>query len=127
VLLAHLPEEERKKILDKKGLPHLTEKTVTDEGELEKELFKVKKQGCALDRGEHEKDVRCVAAPIRNHQGKVIAAVSISAPTFRIDADKQDHLRETLVETSKEISKRLGYKIDERDDFSRKSFKCFKP
>jgi len=43
VLLAHLPEEERKKILDKKGLPRLTERTITDEKELEKELCKVKK------------------------------------------------------------------------------------
>lgn len=110
VLLAHLSEEERKKILDKKGLPRFTEKTITDEKELEKELYKVKEQGFVLDRGEHEKDVRCIAAPIRNHQGKVIAAISISGPAFRIDVDKQDDLKEALIQTSKKISERLGHK-----------------
>ena len=50
----------------------------TDKKELEKELDKVKEQGFALDREENEKDVRCIAAPIRNYQGKVIAAISIS-------------------------------------------------
>jgi len=110
VLLAYLPEGERKKILGKKELPCLTEKTITDKEELEKELSKVKKQGFALDRGENEKDVRCIAAPIRNYQGKVIAALSISSPSYRTNIDQQNHLKEALLQTSKNISKRLGYK-----------------
>ncbi len=68
----------------------------------------MKEQGFALDRGEHEKDVRCIATPIRNYQGKVIAAVSISGPAFRIDVEKQDNIKEALIEMSKKISKRLG-------------------
>ena len=109
VLLAYLPEEERGKILDKRGLPRLTENTITDEKKLERELCKVKEEGFALDREEHEKDVRCIAAPIKNHQGEVIAAVSISIPAFRIDVNKQNNLREALIQTSKKIYKRLGY------------------
>jgi len=109
VLLSYLPEGERKKILGKKELPRLTEKTITDKKELEKELSKVKKQGFALDRGENEKDVRCIAAPIKNHQGKIIAAVSISGPAFRIDVNTQNNLKKALIEISKKISKRLGY------------------
>ena len=50
VLLAYLPEEERRKILEQKCLPRLTEKTITDKEELEKELNRIKKQGFALDR-----------------------------------------------------------------------------
>jgi len=109
VLLAYLPAEERKKILEEKALPRLTENTITDKRELEKELGKVREQGFALDREENEKDVRCVAAPIRNYQGEVIAALSISSPIFRIDKNAQNNLKEDLVETSKKISKRLGY------------------
>jgi len=109
VLLAHLSKDERKKILNKKGLPRLTKNTITNEKELEKELCKVREQGFALDREEHEKDVRCIAAPIKNHQGNVIAAVSISGPAFRMDVNKQDNLREALIQTSKKISQRLGY------------------
>jgi len=112
VLLAYLPEEERKKILDKRELPRFTEKTITDKKELEKELNKVKEQGFALDIGENEKDVRCIAAPIRNYQRRVIAAVSISGPAFRIDKKIQNNLKGALIETSTKISKRLGY--DER-------------
>ncbi len=109
VLLAYLSAEERKKILEEKVLPRLTENTITDKEELEKELSKVREQGFALDREENEKDVRCVAAPIRNYQGEVIAAVSISSPIFRLDKNTQNNLKEALIETSKKISKRLGY------------------
>ena len=109
VLLAYLSEEERKKILEGKVLPHLTENTITDKRELEKELSKVREQGFALDREENEKDVRCIAAPIRNYRGRVIAAVSISGPAFRIDKKVQNNLKEALIEISKKISKRLGY------------------
>ena len=109
VLLAYLPEGERKKILGKKVLPQLTENTITGKRELEKELGKVREQGFALDREENEKDVRCVAAPIRNYQGEVIAALSISSPAFRIDKNIQNNLKNALIETSEKISKRLGY------------------
>ena len=109
VLLTYLPEEERKKILGQKELHHFTEKTITDGKELEKELNKVKEQGFAIDRGENEKDVHCIAAPIRNHQGKAIAAISISSPVYRIDINRQNHLKEALIGISKKMSKRLGY------------------
>jgi len=111
VLLTYLPEGERKKILGKRELPRFTEKTITNKEELEKELSKVKKQGFALDRGENEKDVRCIAVPIRNHQGKVIAALSISSPAYRTDINQQSHLKEALLTVSKKISKRLGYDL----------------
>ena len=109
VLLAYLSAEERKKILGEKVLPRLTENTITDKMELEKELGKVREQGFALDREENEKDVRCVAAPIRNYQGEVIAALSISSPIFRIDKNAQNNLKKALIEASEKISKRLGY------------------
>ena len=111
VLLAYLSAEERKKILEEKVLPRLTENTITDKMELEQELDKVREQGFALDREENEKDVRCVAAPIRNHQGEVIAAISISSPIFRINKDVQNNLKEALLKISKKISKRLGCKL----------------
>jgi len=109
VLLAHLSPEERKKTLEGKVLPPLTENTITDKEQLERELSKVREQGFALDREENEKDVCCVAAPIRNYQGKVIAALSISSPIFRIDRNAQNNIKKALLKTSEKISKRLGY------------------
>jgi len=104
-----MSEKERKKILEDKGLPRLTEKTITDKRKLKKELGEVKEQNFALDREENEKDVFCIAAPVRNYQGEVIAALSISSPVFRINKNVQNNLKEVLIETSKKISKRLGY------------------
>jgi len=109
VLLTYLSAEERKKILGEKVFPRLTENTIVNKRELEKEFGKVREQGFALDREENEKDVCCVAAPIRNYQGEVIAALSISSPIFRIDENAQNSLKEVLIETSKKISKRLGH------------------
>jgi len=109
VLLAHLAEKERKKILFVKALPRQTKYTITDKSELKKELEKVKKQGFALDNEENEKDVCCVATPIRNYQGEVISAISISIPIFRANKTIQNNLKEALKKASKKISKRLGY------------------
>ena len=109
VLLAYMSEEERKKILEEKELPRLTKNTITDKGELEKELDKIREQDFALDREENEKDVRCIGAPIRNYKGKVIAAISISIPIFRIDKNVENNLKEALIKTTNKISKRLGY------------------
>jgi IclR family transcriptional regulator, KDG regulon repressor len=109
VLLAFLPEEERKKILEQKELPRLTDNTINDRNKLEKELSKIQKQDFALDQEENEKDMRCIAAPIRNYLGKVIASISISSPAYRIDINQQNHLKEIVLQTSKNISNRLGY------------------
>jgi len=110
ILLAYLPEKEREEIIAHKNFSCFTEHTITEKKELEKELEQVKKQGFALDREENEKDVYCIAAPIKNYQEEVIAAISISSPVYRIDINKKNHLKEALIEISKKISKRLGNK-----------------
>lgn len=120
VLLAHLPHREREDIIRSKGLPRFTATTIVDRDELERELEKVRNQGFAIDRGEHEEEVHCVAAPIRNHLGKVIAALSVSGPSFRIHADDPDPLLvRMVVSTAQRISERLGYNSITRE---RRSF-----
>jgi len=113
------------RMISEKVLPRLTENTITDKKELEKELNKVREQGFALDREENEKDVRCVAAPIRNYQGEVIAAISVSSPIFRLDKNIQNNLKEALVETSKKISMRLGYNSKLQKEIIKKQEKEF--
>jgi len=112
VLLSYLPSKDRKKILDAIELPRFTENTITNKKKLEEELERIEKEGVALDREENEKDVRCIAAPIRNYQGKVVAAVSISSPSYRIKEENQNHLKEELVTTCQKISSRLGFNGD---------------
>ncbi|TKJ46518.1 IclR family transcriptional regulator [Candidatus Aerophobetes bacterium Ae_b3a] len=109
VLLAYLDQEEQEKVIKEKGLSRFTENTITNKKKLREELSKVREQGFAEDREEHEKDVRCLAAPIKDHRGTVIAAVSLSAPAFRMNASRKRKLKKTLIQAGEAISKRLGY------------------
>ena len=85
--------------------------TITDKQKLIEELNKIEQEGFALDREENEKDVRCIAAPLRNYQGKVVAAVSISGPAYRLNEGNQNHLKDELISTCQEISARLGFQF----------------
>jgi len=89
VLIANLPPKEREKILGDKPLQRFAKNTIVNRKVLEKVIEKVQKFGYAIDDEEHENEIRCVAAPIRNHQGKVIAAVSISGPSYRLTPDRE--------------------------------------
>lgn len=67
-------------------LTRYTEATITDLGLLADELAAVRKRGYALDDGEYERNVVCIAAPIYNFEGAVEASVGISGPRDRMDA-----------------------------------------
>ena len=110
VILAFLPEEKLIKIISDKGLPRRTENTITDFEELKKHLQLIQKQGYALDDEENERGVKCVAAPIRDQSGEVIAAISISVPGIRIRTDTLlGTYKDQVVETAMKISNKLGY------------------
>ncbi|MGB9859830.1 MAG: IclR family transcriptional regulator C-terminal domain-containing protein, partial [Moorellaceae bacterium] len=83
--------------------------TITDPELLKQELDKVREQGFALDRGELEEGVRCVAAPIKNHEQRVLAALSVSGPSSRITDDLlQGKLVEAVRAAAVSISEVLG-------------------
>ena len=112
VLLSALSESERNKIIKSRGLRRFTERTITDERKLQRELLKIKEQGFAIDRKEYEKDVRCIATFVKDHQGKVVAAISISGPAFRISEEKQNSLNKILMKMGMRISEWLGFQDD---------------
>jgi IclR family KDG regulon transcriptional repressor len=108
-ILAHLPSNVVHDILERKGMPRHTDKTITDQDEFLKELAQVKQKGYALDLEENEYGIRCIAVPIFDHAGKVIAAVSISGPTIRMTDERIEQLQERMRQIGKQISARLGY------------------
>ncbi|MBG9654703.1 IclR family transcriptional regulator [Cytobacillus firmus] len=108
-ILAHLPSSIVSDILERKGMPVHTDKTITDKEEFMKELGQVRQKGYALDLEENEYGITCVAVPIFDHLGKVIAAVSISGPTMRMTDDRLDALKSIMVKTGQGISARLGH------------------
>jgi len=112
ILLTSLSKEEINKILSKGKLQRFTEKTITNKKLLKAEVNKVKKQGFALDLGEYEKDVFCIATSVLNYQGKIIGAISVSLPYYRLDSKtKLNNIKEFVIQKGKKISTQMGYNI----------------
>jgi len=110
VLLSHLPEEELDRIIKEKGLIKRTENTIIDPAQLKEHLKIVRSQGYAIDDEENERGIRCVATPIYNEMAKVVAAISITGPAFRVTKKViQEKLKKEVMETAFKISHRLGY------------------
>lgn len=110
VLLAYQKEEQVREYYQLKGFHRFTSTTITDMNAMLEQLGLIRTQGYALDQGEHEDEVRCVATPIFNKDGKAVAAISISGPALRLDpiAENQPMI-EKARETALRISKQLGY------------------
>ncbi len=109
VLLAWMTPGERKEIIKKYGLPRFTLNTITDEETLERHLANIRKKGYAIDNEEIEEGLRCVAAPIRNYSGKVVAAISIAGPSIRMPLNKLEEMAQSVMKAALEISRAIGY------------------
>lgn len=103
VLLAARPAEEAERGLRRTGLPARTPHTRTDLGGVLDELARVRAEGYALDRGEEEVDVHCVAVPVV-HGGRTIAGMSVSGPSRRIDALPLDDLVRRMTEIARSLA-----------------------
>lgn len=118
-MAAFRPEDDIREWIRENGLKAYTEATITDEAAFLRELRKIRSRGYAVDRGEYEDSVRCVAAPIRDRTGTVIAAVSISAPDSRMPLELlASPLAAQVVETTSRISQALGYPERPIESFS---------
>ncbi len=107
--LAYLSQDELEDLLRDKRMKKYTPNTITDKEELFKHLQQVAEQGYAVDNEEFQEDVKCVGAPIRDYTKYVVAAISISAPSFRMTDDRLQEMIPAVKEAALEISKNLGY------------------
>ena len=112
-LLAHLPAEELAARLQGRTLPSFTPNTIADEGALLRELAAIRERGFAIDNQEYTLGLRCVAVPIADHVGRVIAAMSVSVPIMRIHPGLLPSALQLLAEGSLELSRRLGAAHDD--------------
>jgi len=108
-VLAFQPPDDRRRLIGRSKLDRFTPNTIVDPVELEAELERVVERGYAVDDIEHEAGVRCVAAPIRNHDGRVIASLSVSGPDGRITPDRFEPLARDLIRTADDVSRELGH------------------
>jgi IclR family acetate operon transcriptional repressor len=94
-ILAHLPSDRVDEIVDRHGLPALTENTITDRDALATELAEVRDRGIAFDDEERLEGLRSVGAAITGSNGAVLGAVSVAGPTSRL---RDERFREALPE-----------------------------
>ncbi|TDC50112.1 IclR family transcriptional regulator [Jiangella ureilytica] len=91
-----------------RGLAPRTGRTVTDPAEFRAGLKTIRERRYAVDDIENEPDIRCVAAPVFDHDGAVTAAVSVAGLATRITPDRFDRLGELVVAAGRAISQQLG-------------------
>ena len=110
VLLSGLTDKELADTLGTVKLEKFTANTIVSKEVLYKHLEKVKQDGFALDQEEIEEGLSCIAAPIKNHRGKVIAGISVSGPSSRMRSEILGELKDDVMDKALQISRRLGYK-----------------
>jgi IclR family transcriptional regulator, acetate operon repressor len=111
VLLAFLGGHELDEMLDGE-LQRFTPRTFTSPGELRKELQGIRERGWACAVEEYEEGLNAVAAPIRAHDGSVVAAISASGPAYRLSEDRIPEASQAVSRAAAEVSRRLGYHTD---------------
>ena len=109
VLLAYQGDGLVRRIASQQGLEPRTDRTLTTLAALRRELARVREDGFALDNEEAVKGLRCVAAPIFDHHGQVVAAFSVAAPSTRFIVAQLPGICRLVRDTSQEISFRLGF------------------
>ena len=109
LLLLNYSSEELNTFVGKKGLAELTSNTITTMSELIKELQKVRSLGYAFDNEECEVGARCLAVPIRDYTGRVVASMSVSGPVNSFTLEKADSIKDTMLKLSNAASKTMGY------------------
>ncbi|MBV9969211.1 MAG: IclR family transcriptional regulator [Xanthobacteraceae bacterium] len=98
------------------GLPRFTPQTIVEPNELRSELAAIRTRGYSIDDCEHEGELRCVGAPIRNSAGRVFAAISASGPARRVTMQRVPELARMVMTHAELLSIRLGYQPGQDDN-----------
>ncbi len=115
VLISELPDEEINKLLGSTTFEAYTPGTITTLDGLKVELEKVRAQGFAIDNEELFHGLVCIAMPIRDYNNKIVAALSVSGPSFRMNFSKLTSVKTKLQQVSNELSNYMGAAIKEKN------------
>jgi IclR family KDG regulon transcriptional repressor len=110
VLLSGLTDEELARRYAGRSLEAMTPNSITSMKALRAELSRARRAGFACDRSESNPAVCCVAAPVRGQHEELIGALSVSIPTTRIDDSWPETLVPTVIEATRDLSFRIGYR-----------------
>jgi len=118
-MLAYQGEEMLARLSKSPGFERLTGHTITSLLQLKKELERIRERGYAVDNEEAVEGLRCVAAPVFDHTGRVVAAFSVAGPATRLTPERILEIAPLVCETSREISFRLGFRPGARSASAR--------
>lgn len=107
-ILAFQPPEVVEQVIGTLEFQIFTPTTLPGAEELRRELARIRERGHAYDLGEHEDEIRCVAAPVLNRRGVSVGGLSISAPAFRIGADFEALWPALVTRGAREVAHTLG-------------------
>jgi IclR family acetate operon transcriptional repressor len=107
-ILAFFSDGHLNEVVERHGLTAATEKTIHTPQALRSNLERVRRQGFAIDDEENALGIRCVAAPVFDHTGEVIAAISISGPSARIVDARIPQLGERVRAAGQMLTKAMG-------------------
>ena len=109
ILLAFMSADARKDLLKDAGLTRYTEHTITSADDLDRQLDTVARDGYVVSIEELEHGLTAVAAPIRDHAGTVVAALSVSGPVYRLTAERAREIAPAVVAAADSIAERMGF------------------
>jgi DNA-binding IclR family transcriptional regulator len=109
-ILAFLPQDECLSVVDQIGFATHTPRTIAKKSVFMKELKTVRERGYSIDNEEFEPGLKCVGAPVHNYSRKVVGAISVAGPAFRVTNANIDRLGGTVMQTAKELSEELGFR-----------------
>lgn len=110
IILASLRPEQLKRFIDRAELKPSTPKSITDAGVLTREIAEVQRTGVAFDDGEFNPEVRCVAVPVTDFTGKVIGALGISGPIWRLSNQALHASAQVVQAAANRLSAEFGAK-----------------
>jgi len=109
VILAFQKKDIIERIIKETDFVKLTDNTITDVKEFAENLKDIREKGFAVDNSEHEENICCIAAPVRDYSRKVRYAISISSIKSRMDLEELITFKDLLIDKANKISIELGY------------------
>lgn len=107
-VLAHLEGDRVAAIVRKAGLESFTEKTLSSEPALARDLGRIKQRGWSVDDEERHPGMRCVAAAIFNEFGEAIGGISVSGPTVRVTPERLAEIGPWVADAAAQVTAMIG-------------------
>ena len=109
IFLAYRYEQDLEDYFSKTSLEKNTNNTIVTLSEMQKEIEQIKINGFSVDNQEFHEDVRCLAAPVRDSGGQVVAAIGVTGPAAQYDSQKKTDICTHVKKAAEKLSAKLGY------------------